>query len=125
MSRTALALALLLACVAAPLAAEAQQPGRVYRLGFLSMRAGPPTTRSSTRSAPGCGIWATSRDATWSSRSGTRTATTNKLASLAAELIRLNPDVIIAQSGVASLASGTRRERFHRDGIQRDAVRQG
>jgi uncharacterized protein YraI len=41
MSRRALALALLVACVAAPLSAEAQQAARVYRLGFLSMRAGP------------------------------------------------------------------------------------
>jgi hypothetical protein len=41
MSRRALALALLIACVAAPFSAEAQQAARVYRLGFLSMRAGP------------------------------------------------------------------------------------
>jgi len=104
MSRTALALALLLACVAAPLAVEAQQPGRVYRLGFLSMRAGP--TDNPQLDAFRAGLrdlgYVEGRNVVLEIRYAD--GHDDKLASLAAELIRLNPDVIIAQSGVASLA---------------------
>jgi len=104
MSRTALALALLLACVAAPLAAEAQQPGRVYRLGFLSMRAGP--TDNPQLDAFRAGLrdlgYVEGRNVVLEIRYAD--GHDDKLASLAAELVRLNPDVIIAQSGVASLA---------------------
>ncbi len=104
MSRTALALALLLACVAAPLAVEAQQPGRVYRLGFLSMRAGP--TDNPQLDAFRAGLrdlgYVEGRNVVLEIRYAD--GHDDKLASLAAELVRLNPDVIIAQSGVASLA---------------------
>ena len=104
MSRTALALALLLACVAAPLAVEAQQPGRVYRLGFLSMRAGP--TDNPQLDAFRAGLrdlgYVEGRNVVLEIRYAD--GHDDKLAGLAAELVRLNPDVIIAQSGVASLA---------------------
>jgi ABC-type uncharacterized transport system substrate-binding protein len=104
MSRTALALALLLACVAAPLGAEAQQPGRVYRLGFLSMRAGP--TDNPQLEAFRAGLrelgYVEGRNVILEIRYAD--GHDDKLAGLATELVRLNPDVIVAQSGVASLA---------------------
>src|SRR5206468_303813 len=104
MSRTALALALLLAGVAAPLAAEAQQAGRVYRLGFLSMRAGP--TDNPQLDAFRAGLrelgYVEGRNVVLEIRYAD--GHDDKLAGLAAELVRLNLDVIIAQSGVASLA---------------------
>jgi len=37
----ALSLALILAVLAAPLAAEGQQVGKVYRIGYLSIASGP------------------------------------------------------------------------------------
>jgi putative ABC transport system substrate-binding protein len=104
MSRTALALALLSACVAAPLAAEAQQAGRVYRLGFLSMRAGP--TDNPQLDAFRAGLrelgYVEGRNVVLEIRYAD--GHDDKLAGLAAELVRLIPDVIIAQGGVASLA---------------------
>jgi ABC-type uncharacterized transport system substrate-binding protein len=104
MSRTALALALLLACVAAPLGAEAQRPGRVYRLGFLSMRAGP--TDNPQLEAFRAGLrelgYVEGRNVILEIRYAD--GHDDKLAGLATELVRLNPDVIVAQSGVASLA---------------------
>src|SRR5258705_13875293 len=101
MSRTALALALLLACVAAPLAAEAQQPGRVYRLGFLSMRAGPtdnPQLDAFRAGLRGLG-YVEGRNVVLAIRYAD--GPDDKLASLAAELVRLNPDVILAPRGGA------------------------
>jgi ABC-type uncharacterized transport system substrate-binding protein len=104
MSRAALTLALLLACVAAPLGAEAQQPGRVYRLGFLSMRAGP--TDNPQLEAFRAGLrelgYVEGRNVVLEIRYAD--GHDDKLAGLATELVRLNPDVIVAQSGVASLA---------------------
>jgi putative ABC transport system substrate-binding protein len=104
MSRSALTLALLLACVAAPLGAEAQQPGRVYRLGFLSMRAGP--TDNPQLEAFRAGLrelgYVEGRNVILEIRYAD--GHDDKLAGLATELVRLNPDVIVAQSGVASLA---------------------
>jgi putative ABC transport system substrate-binding protein len=103
MSRRALALALLVACVAAPLSAEAQQAARVYRLGFLSMRAGPTDNpqldafRAGLRElgyVEGHNVVIEVRYAGGDDK---------KLGGLAAELVRLNPDVIVAQSGVASV----------------------
>src|SRR5262247_1921913 len=92
MSRRALVLALLVACLAAPLSAEAQQAARVYRLGFLSMRAGP--TDNPQLDAFRAGL----------KELGYADGRSDRLGGLAAELIRLNPDVIVVQSGIASLA---------------------
>jgi putative ABC transport system substrate-binding protein len=104
MRRCALALALLALSAAAPVVAAAQQPGRVYRLGFLSMRSGPTDNpqldafRAGLRDlgyVEGRNIVLEIRYAGGDDR---------KLGGLAAELVRLNPEVIVAQSGVASLA---------------------
>jgi ABC-type uncharacterized transport system substrate-binding protein len=104
MSRKALALALLVACAAAPLSAAAQQAGRVYRLGFLSMRAGP--TDNPQLDAFRAGLrelgYVEGRNVVLEVRYAA--GDDRQLGGLAAELVRLNPDVIVAQSGVASLA---------------------
>jgi len=59
--------------LAAPLAAEAEQAGHPYRIGFISMRSGL-TTRSLMRSGAGCGSWATWKGRTSSLRFGMRAA---------------------------------------------------
>ena len=104
MTRRALALALLVACVAAPLSAAAQQAGRVYRLGFLSMRSGP--TDNPQLEAFRAGLrelgYVEGRNVALEIRYAG--GDDRQLGGLAAELVRLNPDVIVAQSGVASLA---------------------
>src|SRR5262245_5546055 len=103
MSRKALALVLVLACVAAPLYAVAQQTARVYRLGFLSMR-GP--TDDPQLDAFRAGLrdlgYIEGRNVVLEVRYAD--GADQKLGELAAELVKLNPDVIVAQSGVASLA---------------------
>jgi putative ABC transport system substrate-binding protein len=126
MTRSALALALLAACVAAPLFAEAQQAGRVYRLGFLSMRAGP--TDNPQLDAFRAGLrdlgYIEGRNVVLEIRYAG--GDDRKLGGLAAELVRLNPDVIIAQSGVASLAVKNRTKTIPIVmATSGDAVRQG
>jgi len=102
-SRRALALALLISCIAAPFSAEAQQAARVYRLGFLSMRAGPidnPQLDAFRAGLRELG-YVEERNVVLEVRNAG--GDDKKLDGLAAELVRLNPDVIVAQSGVASL----------------------
>ena len=105
MIRRTLALTLLLLVCAAPGAAEAQQPGRVFRIGFISMRAGPADNtqldgfRQGLRELgyqEGRNVVLEIRYAAGDMR---------KLPVFAAELARLKPDVIVAQSGVAALAA--------------------
>ena len=103
MSCRALALALFIACVGAPLSAEAQQAARVYRLGFLSMRAGPVDNPQLDAFRAGLRElgYVEGRNVVLEVRYAG--GDDKKLGGLAAELVRLNPDVIVAQSGVASL----------------------
>ena len=49
-------LLVLLALLAAPLAAEAQQAGKVYRVGFLSS-AGPPSSSLSVKPYASSDTW--------------------------------------------------------------------
>src|SRR5215510_573554 len=104
MSRRALVLALLVACVAAPLLAEAQQAARVYRLGFLSMRAGPADNPQLDAFRAGLRElgYVEGRNVILEIRYAD--GRSDRLGGLAAELIRLSPDVIVVQSGIASLA---------------------
>ena len=103
MRRSALALALLALCSTAPLVAAAQ-PARVYRLGFLSMRAGP--TDNPQLDAFRAGLrdlgYVEGRNIVLEVRYAG--GNDQRLGGLAAELVRFNPDVIVAQSGSASLA---------------------
>ena len=76
----------------------------MYRLGFLSMRAGP--TDNPQLEAFRAGLrelgYVEGRNVVLEIRYAD--GHDDKLAGLATELVRLNPDVIVAQSGVASLA---------------------
>jgi putative ABC transport system substrate-binding protein len=94
---------ILLLLVGAGLRAEAQPPGRVFRIGFISMRAGPADNaqldgfRQGLRELgyqEGRNVVLAIRYAAGDMR---------KLPGFAAELTRLKPDVIVAQSGVAAL----------------------
>src|SRR6266849_10119890 len=85
----------------APLATEAQQAARVYRLGFLSMRSGPtdnPQLDAFRQGLRELG-YLEGRNVVLEVRYAA--GSEEKLPSLAAELVRLNVDVIVAQSGVA------------------------
>jgi len=103
MSRRALALARLIACIAAPFSTEAQQAARMYRLGFLSMRAG--SIDNPKLDAFRAGLrklgYVEERNVVLEVRNAG--GDDKKLDGLAAELVRLNLGVIVAQSGVASL----------------------
>src|SRR5712692_8724028 len=94
--------------LAAPLAAEAQQPGKVYRLGYLSE--GKPTDRASPMAAPlralvetlhelgyveGRNLIIDSRFAAFSY---------DRVPELAADLVRLKPDAIVT-GGTANIAA--------------------
>jgi putative ABC transport system substrate-binding protein len=104
MSRRALALVLVLACVAPPISAVAQQTARVYRLGFLSMRGGPADNPQLDAFRAGLRElgYVEGRNVVLEVRYAG--GADQKLGELAAELVKLNPDVIVAQSGSASLA---------------------
>jgi putative ABC transport system substrate-binding protein len=103
MSRRTLALALVFACVAAATAADAQQAGRVYRLGFLSMR-GPADNPQLDAFRAGLRELGYVEGRTVVLEVRYAGGADQKLGELAAELVKLNPDVIVAQSGSASLA---------------------
>src|SRR5262245_66190965 len=110
MSCRALALALFIACVAAPLSAEAQQAARVYRLGFLSMRAGPVDNPQLDAFRAGLRElgYVEGRNVVLEVRYAG--GDDKKLGGLAAELVRLNPDVIVARGGGAALVARTKTE---------------
>src|SRR5262245_58817076 len=109
MSRRMLALALL-TCLAATATVEAQQPTRVYRLGFLSMRAGP--TDNPQLDAFRAGLrdlgYVEGRNVVLEVRYAG--CDDKKLGGLAAELVRLNPDLIVARGGGAALVARTKTE---------------
>ena len=94
MKRRSLALLLVLASLSAPLAAEAQQSGRIHRVGVLSMLAGPnPRTQALQRSLADLGYEEGRNIAfEWKWAAGS----TERLPGLAADLLRANVDVIVA-----------------------------
>ena len=90
---------------AAPLAAEAQQAGRVPRIGFISMRLGPSDNAQLDGFRQGLRDlgYLEGRNVVLEIRyAGDRF---EKLPDLAAELVRLKVDVIVTQSGVAGIAA--------------------
>ncbi len=91
--------------LAAPLAGEAQQPGKVYRIGFLST-GGPeqesflwPPLRELLRERG----WAEAQNLVveWRYAEGNY----ERLADLAAELVRLKPDLLMARGGPGTSAA--------------------
>ena len=69
-----------LALLAAPLAAEAQQAGKVLRIGWLLVRQAPDRASSSRRSVRGCAATTMRRGRTSSSSPGLRRARIDRLA---------------------------------------------
>src|SRR3989442_8723211 len=100
-----LAVVLAVSLTIAPPATEAQQSARVYRLGFLSMRSGPtdnPQLDAFRQGLRELG-YLEGRNVVLEVRYAA--GSEEKLPGLAAELVRLNVDVIVAQSGGASTAA--------------------
>jgi putative ABC transport system substrate-binding protein len=101
MTRVAVVAALVLALLAAPLAAEAQQPGKVYRVGILTNKASDPAEarlwqafRSGLRE---CG-WIEGENILIEFRGAEGNSA--RLPELAADLVRLKVDLIVARSSM-------------------------
>jgi putative ABC transport system substrate-binding protein len=105
MNRLNAGLVLLIGLLVAPLATEAQQPGRVYRVGYLST----PTRESVEHGL--AAFLRTLRELGWIEGQNLiieyRWAEGNveQLPGLAAELVRHKVDVIVAPAGSAALAA--------------------
>jgi putative ABC transport system substrate-binding protein len=105
MNRLNAGLVLLIGLLVAPLATEAQQSGRVYRIGYLST----PTRESVEHGL--AAFLRTLRELGWSEGQNLiieyRWAEGNveRLPALAAELVRHKVDVIVAPAGSAALAA--------------------
>jgi ABC-type uncharacterized transport system substrate-binding protein len=80
--------------VAAPLAAEGQQAGKVYRIGYLSVpsRDSQDTTKAFERGMRDLG-WIEGRNIVVDARFAD--GNLERLPELASELVRLRPDVIV------------------------------
>ena len=91
-----LAVALTFGLTIAPLTAEAQQAGKVFRVGHLAGEVGRRTAHRRARSARRCG-----GSATWTVRNRVRISlcggAVERLPGLAAELVGLKVDVIVVQ----------------------------
>src|SRR5262249_62143170 len=88
-----------------PVAARAQSLGRVYRIGFISMRSGPadnPQLDGFRRGLRELGYLEGQNVVLEIRYAGD---TREKLPNLAAELVRLKVDVIATQSGAAAMAA--------------------
>ena len=102
-SRLRLMLTVLLSFVVAGLAAEAQQVGKIYRLGFLSSHS-PETFRIHVlRQALRGSGWVEGKNLVIDYRSAD--GRLDRLPALAAELVGLNVDVIVAAPTVSALAA--------------------
>jgi putative tryptophan/tyrosine transport system substrate-binding protein len=104
MRRIGLAVVLTVSLVLAPLAAEAQQAGKTYRIGVLYPGADNSLTRANFdgfRQALGTAGYVERRNLAFDLRFGDGRA----LAPLAAELTTLGPDLVlaIARSGVMAM----------------------
>ena len=95
--------ALVLALLAGFLPAEAQQAGKVYRIGVISMRSGPNPEINAFRQRLQEMEYVEGRNVVLEIRYAG--GNTEKLPGLTAEMVRLGVDVIVTQSGVAALAA--------------------
>jgi putative ABC transport system substrate-binding protein len=90
--------------LAAPLAAEAQPAGKVFRVGLLSYSGcDRPTTMVPFREGLRASGYVEGRNIVIECRGGPRLV--DRLSDLAAELVRLNVDVLVAESTPAGLAA--------------------
>jgi putative tryptophan/tyrosine transport system substrate-binding protein len=101
MIRGLLGLALLLAFLSAPLAAEAQQAGKVYRIGFLATSEYPSAWEAFLQGLRELG-WAEGKNIVMERRFTQEEQA--RARDLAAELVRLNMDVIVTSGTPATLA---------------------
>ncbi len=90
------------ALLGTPLAAWAQQAGKVYRIGYLALLPGRKTRPGRSRCFSDCRSLVTATAATSCSIYRSAEGRVDRLAELAAELVRSNPDVLI--SGFGTLA---------------------
>ena len=105
MDRRRFLLTSLAGAVATPGVVEAQQVGKVYRIGFISMRSGPrdnPQLEAFRKGLREIGYLEGGNAVLEIRYAG---SDPQKLPALAAEMVRLKVDVIVAQSGVASIAA--------------------
>jgi putative ABC transport system substrate-binding protein len=102
MRRRSVAFFLVLAFLSAPLTAEAQQSGRIYRIGVLTMLAGPtPRTEALQKGLADLGYEEGRTIAIeWKWAAGS----TERLRKLASDLLRANVEIIVA-SGPQSIAA--------------------
>ena len=89
--------------VAWPLVARAQQPGRVYRIGFITAGVPIPALRRAFYDALRMLGWVESKNFVIEERYSENRL--DRLPALVAELVRLNVDVIVAAGTLAPLAA--------------------
>jgi putative ABC transport system substrate-binding protein len=94
-----------LGLLTAPLAAEAQQATRVYRVGFISMRTGPVDNPSLEAFRLGLREMGYLEGQNLVLDIGYAGQDMSALPRLASKFVRLNVDVIVAQSGFAASAA--------------------
>src|SRR5262245_31925082 len=109
-ARLAALLATALVLLAAPLAAEAQQAGRVARVGFLNNSAPPPSTEELMKGIAANPFWTAMRELGWIEGQNMVVEhqwdqLPDQLGAAAAELVRLKVDVIVAIGTPAPLAA--------------------
>ena len=90
--------------LAAPLVAEAQQPGKVYRIGVMIGPPFPLPRTSSTHSGRGSANWAGSRGKNIEREIRTAEGNTERCSAFTAELVRLKVDIIVASVPAADAA---------------------
>jgi putative ABC transport system substrate-binding protein len=100
MKRTTLFVSLVLVLLAAPLAAEAQQTGKVWRIGLLMLGDRPGAMKALVEGLRELN-YVEGRNLILEHR---RAARNDQLPTLATELVRFNPHVIVAGSGRAASA---------------------
>jgi putative tryptophan/tyrosine transport system substrate-binding protein len=114
------------AVLAAPIVSEAQQAGKIYRIGFISMRSGPtdnPQLEAFRQGLREMGYFEGQNVLLEIGYAGTDLSV---LPGLAAKMVRLNVDVIVAQSGVATIAAKRATQTIPIVMVSSgDAVRQG
>ena len=102
-STVGIILALALGCLVAPRAAEAQQPGKVHRIGVLMFTSSPFADIEELRQGLRELGYVEGRNLTLEVRSAEGRA--ERLADLAAELVRLPVDLIVAHTTAGVLAA--------------------
>jgi putative ABC transport system substrate-binding protein len=105
-------LRVVLGMLAAPLAAEAEQAGKVYRIGFLysGLSGASPAVLKGFRQGLGELGYVEAKDIAIEYRFDEGNLA--RLPDLAAELVRLNVDVIVASGGTPTSRPGTPPAQF-------------